>query len=185
MTQWLVLDRDGVINHDSDDYIKNADEWLAIPGSLEAIARLNQAGYHILIASNQAGIGRGLFQQGDLEAMHQKMHRLLATVGGRISGVYYCPHHPDESCLCRKPQTGMLDAMERDHQISLKGCHFVGDSEKDLQAAIAKGCTPILVRSGKGERTLERIAGQAQYRDLAIFDNLSDFADFLLEETPC
>ncbi|PCK08887.1 MAG: D-glycero-beta-D-manno-heptose-1,7-bisphosphate 7-phosphatase [Alteromonadaceae bacterium] len=185
MKRWLVLDRDGVINHDSDDYIKNADEWLAIPGSLEAIARLNQAGYHVLVASNQAGIGRGLFQQQDLEAMHQKMHRLLATAGGRIRGVYYCSHHPDESCQCRKPKTGMLDSMERDHKISLKGCSFVGDSEKDLQAAITKGCTPILVRTGKGERTLQRIAGKTQYRNLAIFDNLSDFADFLLKETSC
>jgi D-glycero-D-manno-heptose 1,7-bisphosphate phosphatase len=150
----IILDRDGVINRDSDQFIKTPDEWRPIPGSLEAIARLNHAGYRVVIATNQSGIGRGLFDMATLNAIHEKMHKALALVGGRIDALFYCPHTADALCECRKPKTGMLKEIALRFGVDLAGVPCVGDSLRDLTAAAAVGAQPILVLTGKGEKTL-------------------------------
>lgn len=150
----VILDRDGVINADSDAFIKSPDEWIAIPGSLEAIARLNQAGYRVAVASNQSGIGRGLFDMTTLNAMHAKMHRQLAAVGGRIDAVFFCPHTAQDHCDCRKPKPGMLKMIAERFEVDPKETPVVGDSLRDLQAGAALGFPTHLVRTGKGEKTL-------------------------------
>jgi D-glycero-D-manno-heptose 1,7-bisphosphate phosphatase len=149
----IILDRDGVINIDSALYIKSPAEWKALPGSLEAIARLNQAGYKVVIATNQSGIGRGLFDMDTLNAMHEKMHKGLAVLGGRVDAIFYCPHTADENCDCRKPKPGMFERIAKLYNLDLTGVPAIGDSLRDLQAASALGCAPILVRTGKGEKT--------------------------------
>jgi D-glycero-D-manno-heptose 1,7-bisphosphate phosphatase len=150
----VILDRDGVINVDSDAFIKSPDEWVAIPGSLEAIARLNQAGYRVAIASNQSGIGRGLFDMAALNAMHEKMNRAAATVGGRIDAVFFCPHTQEDECECRKPKPGMLQQIVERFEIDPADTPMVGDSLRDLQAGAALGFAPHLVLTGKGRKTL-------------------------------
>jgi D-glycero-D-manno-heptose 1,7-bisphosphate phosphatase len=150
----IVLDRDGVINHDSDQFIKSPDEWTPIPGSLEAIARLNQAGYRVVVATNQSGIGRGLFDISMLNAIHNKMHRALAQAGGRIDAVFFCPHSGDSQCECRKPRAGMLQEIGRRFGVDLTGVPALGDSLRDLQAAETVGAQPMLMLTGKGEKTL-------------------------------
>ena len=150
----VILDRDGVINADSDAYIKSPDEWLALPGSLEAIARLNQAGYRVAVATNQSGIGRGLFDMAALNAMHTKMYRQLAAVGGRVDAVFFCPHTPHDHCECRKPQPGMLKMIAERFEIDPHETPVVGDALRDLQAGAALGFPLHLVRTGKGERTI-------------------------------
>ena len=150
----VILDRDGVINRDSDQFIKTPDEWRPIPGSLEAIARLNHAGYRVVVATNQSGIGRGLFEMAMLNAIHDKMHRALALSGGRIDAVFYCPHTADAECECRKPKVGMLKEIGVRFGVDLAGVPCIGDSLRDLQSAEAVGGQPILVLTGKGERTL-------------------------------
>ena len=150
----VILDRDGVINYDSAQFIKSPDEWKPIPGSLEAIALLNQADFHVVLATNQSGIGRGLFDTATLNAIHDKMHRALAQFGGRIDALFYCPHGPDDGCDCRKPKPGMLEEIARRFSEDLTGVPSVGDSLRDLQASAAVGAQPILVRTGKGEKTL-------------------------------
>ncbi|HEY8608807.1 MAG TPA: D-glycero-beta-D-manno-heptose 1,7-bisphosphate 7-phosphatase [Noviherbaspirillum sp.] len=155
-SKFIILDRDGVINHDSDAFIKSPAEWIPIPGSLEAIARLNQAGYRVVVASNQSGIARGLFNIVTLNAIHQKLHDAAQRVGAEIDAIFFCPHAADDNCDCRKPKPGMLQEIGRRFDISLKGVPTVGDSLRDLQAGYVCGCTPYLVRTGKGERTLEK-----------------------------
>ncbi len=150
----IVLDRDGVINHDSDAFIKSPDEWVPIPGSLDAIARLNQAGFRVVVATNQSGIGRGLFDIGTLNAIHNKMHRALAQAGGRIDAVFFCPHSADSLCECRKPRAGMLQEIGRRFGVDLTGVPALGDGLRDLQAAASVGAQPMLVLTGKGEKTL-------------------------------
>jgi D-glycero-D-manno-heptose 1,7-bisphosphate phosphatase len=150
----IVLDRDGVINYDSTQYIKSPDEWRPIPGSLEAIARLNHAGFRVVVATNQSGIGRGLFDMATLNAIHEKMHKALALAGGRIDALFYCPHTADAQCECRKPRGGMLREIGLRYGVELTGVPCVGDSERDLKAAEAVGGQPMLVLTGKGERTL-------------------------------
>ena len=150
----VILDRDGVINRDSAQFIKRPDEWEPLPGSLEAIARLNQAGVHVVIATNQSGIGRGLFDMATLNAIHAKMYRALAQLGGRIDAVFYCPHAADSNCECRKPKPGMLRAIGERFNTSLVGVPCVGDGIRDLQAAAAVGAQPVLVLTGKGAATL-------------------------------
>ena len=135
----VILDRDGTINADSDDYIKSPDEWMPLPGALEAIARLNHAGWHTVIASNQSGLGRGLFDVASLNAMHAKMHKMLAAQGGRIDAVFYCPHSPDEGCQCRKPLPGLFEQIGDRFGVDLKGTPVVGDGLRDLQAGVAVG----------------------------------------------
>jgi D-glycero-D-manno-heptose 1,7-bisphosphate phosphatase len=149
----VILDRDGVINFDSDQYIKSADEWKPIPGSLHAIARLNQSGYRVVIATNQSGIGRGLFEMDTLNAIHEKMHKAAAQVGGRIDAVFFCPHTNNDNCECRKPKPGMLRQIASRFNVDLIGVPAVGDSLRDIQAAAAVGARPLLVRTGKGIKT--------------------------------
>jgi D-glycero-D-manno-heptose 1,7-bisphosphate phosphatase len=150
----IVLDRDGVINHDSDQFIKSPEEWKPIPGSLEAIARLHHAGYRVVVATNQSGLGRGLFDMGILNAIHEKMHRAVALAGGRIDAVFYCPHSADSQCECRKPRPGMLLEIGRRFNVELAGIPAIGDSLRDLQAAAAVSAQPMLALTGKGEKTL-------------------------------
>ena len=149
----VILDRDGVINQDSDQFIKNPEEWKPIPGSLEAIARLNHAGYRVVVASNQSGIGRGLFDMGALNAINDKMYRALAQVGGRIDALFYCPHAAEADCDCRKPKPGMFLDIAQRFNVDLAGVPSVGDSLRDLQAAAAAGAQPMLVLTGKGAKT--------------------------------
>ncbi len=150
----VILDRDGVINYDSAQFIKSPEEWIPIPGSLEAIAMLNQAGFRVALATNQSGIERGLFDMATLNAIHDKMHRALAQFGGRIDALFYCPHTADSHCNCRKPKPGMLEEISRRFSTGLEGVPSVGDSLRDLQAGMSLGAQPILVRTGKGEKTL-------------------------------
>lgn len=173
----IVLDRDGVINHDSDAYIKSPDEWIPIPGSLEAIARLSQAGYRVLVATNQSGLGRGLFDTKTLDAIHNKMESAIQAMGGKLAGIYYCPHLPDDNCSCRKPNPGLLLQMGRDLGIDLRQTFLVGDSLKDLQAAAAVGAKPVLVLTGNGINTLELIRQEQQ---IDIYQNLAEFAEMLI-----
>ena len=150
----IVLDRDGVINYDSDQFIKSPDEWRPIPGSLEAISRLNHAGFRVVVATNQSGLGRGLFDMATLIAINDKMHKALGQLGGRIDALFYCPHTADSACECRKPKPGMLIEIGNRFGVDLTGVPCVGDSVRDLQAAAAVEAQPILVLSGKGEKTL-------------------------------
>lgn len=149
----VILDRDGVINHDSVNYIKSPEEWRPIPGSLEAIARLNHAGYLVVLATNQAGVGRGLFEVSTLNAIHDRMHRALAQIGGRIDAIFFCPHARDANCGCRKPKPGLLEEIARRFNVELQGVPSIGDSLRDLEAAAAVGAAPILVLTGNGEVT--------------------------------
>ncbi|HET7548642.1 MAG TPA: D-glycero-beta-D-manno-heptose 1,7-bisphosphate 7-phosphatase [Usitatibacter sp.] len=166
-----ILDRDGVINFDSDLYIKSPAEWRPIPGAIEAIARLNQGGYRVAVATNQSGIGRGLFDMGTLNAINDKMMEMVFRHGGRIDALFFCPHTPDDDCGCRKPRTGMLEEIAARFHIDLKGVPCVGDSLKDLQAADAVGAQPILVLTGKGRAARE--AGGLPRRT-QVFDDLAE-----------
>jgi D-glycero-D-manno-heptose 1,7-bisphosphate phosphatase len=167
----VILDRDGVINHDSDSYIKGPDEWRPIPGSLEAITRLNQAGYHVVLATNQSGVGRGLFEVSTLNAIHDKMHRALSQIGGRIDAIFFCPHAQDADCSCRKPRSGLFEEIAKRFNVDLKGVPAVGDSLRDLTASAAVGASPILVLTGKGEKT--RAEGNLP-EGTQVFANLSE-----------
>jgi D-glycero-D-manno-heptose 1,7-bisphosphate phosphatase len=149
----IILDRDGVINFDSEQFIKSPDEWRPIPGSLEAIARLNQWGWRVVVASNQSGVGRGLFGMDTLNAINDKMVKSLAQVGGRLDAIFFCPHAADSPCDCRKPKPGLLQQIAERFNVDLAGVPCVGDSLRDLQAGAAVGCTPYLVLTGKGTRT--------------------------------
>ena len=173
----IILDRDGVINHDSDDYIKSAEEWIPIAGSLEAMARLQQAGYTLAIATNQSGISRGYYSEATLDAMHAKLQRLLAAHGGTVSYIVYCPHLAADACECRKPQPGMLQEIITQCGALPTATVMVGDSLTDWQAACAAGIGYVQVRSGKGERTLAKGVLPA---NIPVFDNLADYADSLL-----
>jgi len=149
----IVLDRDGVINFDSAQFIKNPEEWKPIPGSLEAIASLNRAGYRVVVATNQSGIGRGLFDLPMLNSIHDKMHKSCAQVGARIDAVFFCPHTSESNCNCRKPKSGMFEEIAARYNISMEGVPAVGDSLRDLQSAAALGAQPYLVLTGKGKKT--------------------------------
>ena len=168
----IVLDRDGVINYDSDNYIKTVDEWIPLPGSMEAIGKLTQAGYKIAVATNQSGISRGYFSIETLNAMHDKMTKLADEQGGKFDFIAYCPHGPDDECDCRKPLPGLIHQVETTLGISAKGCYMVGDSLRDLEAGAAAGLKPVLVKTGKGQRTLEKNIG---LENALIFDDLASF----------
>jgi len=173
----IVLDRDGVINYDSDDYVKSVDEWIPLPGSMEALAKLTQAGFKIAIATNQSGISRGYFTVATLAAMHQKMLTLASEAGAKIDYIAYCPHGPDDHCDCRKPLPGLIHQIEKALNLSAKGCYMVGDSLRDLQAGQAAGLVPALVLTGKGKRTLDKENGLA---GVGVFDDLDSYVDYLL-----
>jgi D-glycero-D-manno-heptose 1,7-bisphosphate phosphatase len=175
----IILDRDGVINEDSDDYIKSPEEWVPIPGSLEAIARLNLAGYQVVVLTNQSGIGRGLFDMHALNAIHQKMYQHLNIVGGNIDAIFFCPHTPDDQCNCRKPAAGLFQQLEKRLNIKLQGIPAVGDSLRDIQSARTAGASPVLVRTGKGERTL---ADGEDLQGVPVYANLAEYVNQLLME---
>lgn len=149
----IILDRDGVINYDSDQFIKSPDEWKPLPGSLEAIARLTQEGYRVVVATNQSGISRGLFDMPTLNAIHEKMHKACAQAGGRIDAVFFCPHASEANCSCRKPKSGMIEEIAERFGGDLNGVPSVGDSLRDLEASARMGAQPYLVLTGKGVKT--------------------------------
>lgn len=174
----VILDRDGVINFDSDEYIKSPAEWRPIPGSLEAIARLNQHGYQIAIATNQTAVARGLIDMRMLNSIHQKLHLSALAVGAHINAIFFCPHAADEFCDCRKPRPGMLTAIGKRFGINLRGVPMVGDALRDMQAAFEVGCSPYLVRTGKGEKTLQT-GGLPP--GTQVFSNLASVVEQLLQ----
>lgn len=179
----VILDRDGVINQDSDDYVKSMEEWLPIEDSIEAIAHLYKQGFTVVVATNQSGLARGLFDLDDLEAMHKRLGELVKMAGGEVAAVFYCPHMPDDRCNCRKPKPGLIDAIEAEFDTSAQGVPLVGDSLGDLQAGISKGCIPILVKTGKGVKTLERLQQQPEtgLENLVVAENLAEAAHYIVE----
>ena len=178
--RYILLDRDGVINHDSDAFIKSPDEWLPIDGSLEAIALLNAHGYQVIVVTNQSGVARGLLDEAMLEKIHAKMRRLVNEKGGDIAAIYYCPHGADSDCECRKPKAGLLKAFAADFHADLTTIAVIGDSLRDLQAAEAVGAQPILVKIGKGAQTL---LNNPQL-NIPIFENLYDAAKHITARHP-
>ncbi|NOQ78018.1 MAG: D-glycero-beta-D-manno-heptose 1,7-bisphosphate 7-phosphatase [Gammaproteobacteria bacterium] len=193
MQKLIILDRDGVINQDSDNYIKTVDEFIPIPGSLEAIARLCQAGFSVMVATNQSGISRQFFTLDTLKAMHDKLQSLLAPLGGKVERFYFCPHGPDEHCDCRKPKPGMIRQIAKDfftgldannQSQQLANVFVVGDSLRDLEAGSAAGAKIALVKTGKGLRTLQSISNDnlQQYSQLPVYNDLADFTDHLLAQ---
>ena len=178
----VVLDRDGTINEDRDDYVKSADEWVPLPGALAAIARLYQAGWHVVVATNQSGLGRGLFDAYTLNEMHAKMNALLTPLGGRVDAVFFCPHAPEDDCRCRKPRPGLFEDIGLRFGIDMTGVPAVGDTLRDLQAASAVGCTPHLVRTGKAASLDEAgvLAMREKVLGLTVHADLAAFVDALL-----
>ncbi len=183
MDKWLILDRDGVINYDSDEFIKSPEEWQPLPGSLEAIAQLNNAGYRLVVISNQSGLARNLFSKETLKAIHQKFNSLLADKGGKVERIYYCPHGPDDECECRKPLPGLFRKFADEFGVSLKDVYALGDSVRDLQAAKEAGARSVLVRTGKGrlsEQQLLALAKQNPLRSVPVYNDLASFVNHLL-----
>jgi len=170
----LILDRDGVINQDSSEFVKSPGEWLPLPGSVGAIARLSRAGYTITVASNQSGLARGLFGRNALRAMHRKLRALVKAEGGSVDRIVVCPHGPDDGCNCRKPKPGLLTRLARHYRTTLEGVPVVGDSLRDLQAAASAGATPVLVRTGNGAKTSRHLP--AGLRGVRTYDDLAAFA---------
>ena len=168
----LILDRDGVVNEDSDAYIKSVQEWIPVPGSICAIAQLSLAGWTVAIATNQSGIARGFYDLATLDAMHERLRALVAEQGGNVGLIVHCPHGPDEGCECRKPKPGMLQTIARHYLCELSGVWFVGDSRGDLDAALAVDCQPVLVKTGKGLKTL----GEGVPAGTLIFEDLAAIA---------
>lgn len=175
----IILDRDGVINHDSDDYIKTPAEWIPIDGSVEAIARLHKSGWTVAVATNQSGLARGYYDRATLDAMHDKLRTLLSEYQAEIGLIAYCPHGPEDDCQCRKPKTGLLEQISQHYQQPLAGTWFVGDSLRDLQAAVRVQAVPVLVKTGKGAQT----AQQELPEGTLVFQNLAEAADYLLKNT--
>jgi D-glycero-D-manno-heptose 1,7-bisphosphate phosphatase len=153
---YIILDRDGVINFDSDQYIKSPDEWHPIPGSLEAIARLNRHGFRVLVATNQSGVARGLYDISILDQIHEKLMYELAAVGGYVEEIFFCPHHPEDNCVCRKPKPGLIHQIQAKYPVKPDSTFFIGDSYADMEAARTAGCKPLLVMTGNGRLTLEK-----------------------------
>lgn|SRR5690554_1346680 len=176
----VILDRDGVINHDSDAYIKSLDEWIPYPSAIEAISRLSRNGWTVAIATNQSGVARGYYDVATLDAMHAELERQVTSAGGEIAHIAYCPHGPDDNCRCRKPLPGLLEDIRQRLQLAtLEGSWMVGDSLRDLQAGAAVGCRQVLVRTGKGEATE---ANGEELENAMIFNDLAAFVDWLLAQ---
>lgn len=173
----IILDRDGVINYKSENYVKNSDEWIPIPGSLEAIACLNKADYQVVVATNQSGVGRGYYSLDTLDMIHEKMQRDLAKVGGCVNRIYFCPHTPEVKCNCRKPQPGLLHSIAIDFPEMFLNAVFIGDSLQDIQAGQAVGCQVVLVKTGNGEET---IAAGKGLEGISIYEDLQDFVHYLM-----
>ncbi len=180
----VVLDRDGVINQDSEHYVRSAAAWQPLPGSIEAIARLSQHGFRVAVATNQSGLARGLLDGRALDAMHDKLRALVAGRGGHVDCIAHCPHLPGDGCRCRKPAPGMLDAIAAALSSGLENTTMIGDNETDLLAARARGCAPLLLRTGSGERTESRLIADPAWRSLRVFDNLGAAASALLADRP-
>lgn len=174
MPKLVILDRDGVINHESSKFIKSPDEWKPIAGSLEAIAQLSQHGYRIAVATNQSGLARGLLDMATLNLIHDKMHKAVQAAGGRIDAIFYCPHGPDDECECRKPKTGMIEDISKRYGADLTKVTAIGDSLRDLQAFANAGCQPVLVKTGNGKSTLQ---AAKQDTNLQLPDNTQVFDD--------
>lgn len=172
----IILDRDGVINQDSSDYIKSPKEWVPLPNSLEAIAFLTKKGFTVVVATNQSGLARGYYSEHTLNLIHKKMQDQLALLGSQVDGIYYCPHGPDDGCRCRKPLPGLLEKIASNYQVSLDNVPFVGDSYRDLEAARNFNCWPVLVRTGNGEKTLEK--ARSWLPKNAVFKDLLEFAEY-------
>ncbi len=175
----IILDRDGTINEDSDDFIKSPDEWIPIPGSIEAIGRLTRAGFRVVVVTNQSGIARGLYDMNTLNRIHTKMINAVKDHGGKIDSIFFCPHGPDDNCECRKPKSGLFAEIQTRLKTNLSGIYAVGDSERDIVAARNGGAIPVLVRTGKGERTLEKPELES-LEGVPVFDDLAAFTDSLL-----
>lgn len=177
MNKLVILDRDGVINFDSKDYIKSTDEWQPIPGSLEAIATLNSKGFKVAVATNQSGLGRGYFDKNTLNLIHKKMLNAIHEKNGNICKVEYCPHHPDDNCSCRKPKPGMILTILSDLNITdTSQVIFIGDSLRDVQAACLANCKPILVRTGNGQKTEMKIKDDKSLANVLVYNDLFSFA---------
>ncbi|MCV0441205.1 MAG: D-glycero-beta-D-manno-heptose 1,7-bisphosphate 7-phosphatase [Hydrogenophaga sp.] len=190
----LILDRDGTLNRSRDDYVASPEEWEALPGALEAVARLNQGGWRVVLATNQSGIGRGLFDMASLNAIHAKMHRQLAAVGARVEAVFFCPHAPEDACACRKPAPGLFTQIGARFGAPLATVHAAGNAMRHVQAAATAGCMTHLLMTGKSEHLRGRL-GQGLPADLAALapdlppgahphDDLNAFADWLLAQQP-
>ena len=178
--KFVILDRDGTINEDRPDYIKSPEDWVPIEGSLEAIAQLNQAGWRVVVASNQAGIGRGLFDMAALNAINARMHKRLGAVGGRVDAVFFCPHTPEEQCRCRKPAPGLFEQIGERFNVDLSQVPAVGDSLRDVQAGAAAGCMPHLVLTGKAAELRGHPLPAAYPLGTQVHDSLAAFAQHLL-----
>ncbi len=182
-TRFIILDRDGVINIDSPDYIKTPDEWIAIANSLQAIAQMTALGYQIIVVTNQSGLARNYYTEETLKRIHEKMVTEVREADGDILDIFYCPHGPADNCVCRKPATGMYDQIQKKYpDINFKQTYSVGDSLRDLQAAQKSGCLPVLVKTGNGLKTLEKIKSDAtlsEYQSVPLYDNLFSFSEFL------
>jgi D-glycero-D-manno-heptose 1,7-bisphosphate phosphatase len=176
----VILDRDGTINEDSAEFVKTPSEWQPLPGALEAIARLNHAGWHVVVATNQSGLGRGLFDVASLNAMHAKMHTMLAAVGGRVDAIFYCPHAPDERCRCRKPEPGLFEQIGERYGISLDDVPAVGDALRDLVSAASAGCEPHLVLTGKAAALRDRVPPEDYPQDTIVHQDLAAFVEYLV-----
>lgn len=174
----ILLDRDGVINEDSPHYIKSPEEWHPIPSSLEAIARLNKAGYKVVVITNQSGIARGYYDNATLDNIHEKMQQTLESYGGHIDAIFICPHHPDDGCECRKPKPTLLLQALMQYGATSENTVYVGDKWSDIEAAQAAGCTPVLVQTGQGDVTLKNHAAPCQ--SIPIYDNLAHYVKDLL-----
>jgi len=175
-----ILDRDGTINEDSAEFVKSPNEWRPLPGALEAIAKLNHTGWHVVVATNQSGLGRGLFDVVSLNAMHAKMHSMLAAVGGKVDAIFYCPHAPDDQCRCRKPEPGLFEQIGERFGIDLRGMPCTGDSPRDLIAGAAVGCEPHLVLTGKAASLRGRSLPDNYPPGTVVHDDLMAFADYLV-----
>lgn len=176
----VILDRDGVINQDSDAYIKSLDEWIPYPSAIEAISRLSQAGWRVAVATNQSGVARGYYSEATLAAMHAELNRQVTAAGGKVTYIAYCPHGPDDGCTCRKPLPGLLEEIREALEMgTLQGSWMVGDSLRDLQAGAATGCHQVLVRTGKGQQTEAQGVGLDK---AMVFDDLAQFVDWLLKQ---
>ncbi len=173
--RYVLIDRDGVLNQDSEDFIKSPAQWQPLPGSLEAVALLNQHGYEVIVITNQSGLARGLFDETVLTQIHSKMHRMLAECGAHITKIYFCPHGPDSACNCRKPKPGLLQAFAADFQVNLNDVFFIGDAIRDVQAALAAGAKPLLVKTGQGQQTQI----DNPNLNIPVFEDLYDAAKYL------
>jgi len=183
MSTLVILDRDGVINQDSDAYVKSEDEWIPIPGSAAAIARLCKAGYQVAVATNQSGLARGYFSSDDLDAMHAKMTALVEAEGGSFAHIAWCPHGPDDNCDCRKPLPGLIDQIEQALGVSAAGAPMIGDSLRDLEAGIARNCVPVLVRTGKGLKSEPKLAQYPSLANAQVVNSLADWVEQFLSSS--